>query len=321
MLKGKQLITATKIFAKENRTLSWFHLLSTFAMVILLLGSTLLPTYFIFRIILSVLAGLVVVRLFVIYHDYLHGTLLQKSHLANLLFTIIGMYVLAPKTVWKRTHDYHHKNNSKLYKLSIGSYPVFPKAKFEKCSNKEKFNYLFVRHPLTILFGYFFTFMYGMCINPIISSFFKHIDSFFALIIHFAGQICIVWFWGWETLVFFSIIPHIVSGAIGSYLFYVQHNFPGVTFSSDDEWTYESSAMESSSFLVLGPFMNWVTGNIGYHHIHHLNARIPFYNLPATMAHFKELQTPKTITLKIQDIIACFKLKVWDTEKKEMVSL
>lgn len=321
MLKGKYLIAATKTFAKENRNLSWYYTISTLLITIGLLVATTFPIFFLLRLVLSILAGLVVVRLFVIYHDYLHGAILQKSKLADVLFAIVGIYVLAPKTVWKRTHDYHHKNNCKLYKLCIGSYPVFPKVKFEKCTPKEKLNYLFVRHPLTIAFGYIFTFIYGMCINPLMNGFFKHIDSFIALIIHFTSNVLIFWFLGWETLLYFSIIPHLVSGAIGSYLFYVQHNFPGVYFSSDEEWTYESSALESSSFLVMGPFMNWVTGNIGYHHIHHLNARIPFYNLPAAMRHFKELQTPKTITLKIKDIIACFKLKIWDADKKKMVSV
>lgn len=321
MLKGKHLIIATKSFAKENRVLSWYYTLSTLTALSLTLAITLTPIYFPLRLLASVFAGLITVRMFVIYHDYLHESILQKSKLADILFSTIGIYVLAPKTVWKRTHDYHHKNNSKLYKLCIGSYPVFPKTKFEKCTPREKFNYLFVRHPLTIAFGYIFTFIYGMCINPLMNGFVKHIDSLLALIIHFAAQGCIVWFLGWETLLFFSFIPHLVSGAIGSYLFYVQHNFPGVSFSSDEEWTYESSALESSSFLDMSPFMNWVTGNIGYHHIHHLNARIPFYNLPLAMHHFKELQTPKTITLKIQDIIACFKLKVWDADKKKMISV
>lgn len=321
MLKGKHLIIATKSFAKENRFLSWYYTLSTLTVLLLTLAITLAPIYFPLRLLASVFAGLITVRMFVIYHDYLHESILQKSKLADILFATIGMYVLAPKTVWKRTHDYHHKHNSKFYKLSIGSYPVYTKHKFQNCTRRERFNYLFVRHPLIIVLGYIFTFMYGMCINPVMNGFKKHIDSFFALVFHFLGQFCIVYFLGWETLLVFSVIPSFVSGAIGSYLFYVQHNFPGVHFHADQEWTYESSALESSSHLVMGPFLNWITGNIGYHHIHHLNSKIPFYKLPYVMNHFKELQNPKTISLAFKDIIACFKLKVWDTEKKKMINI
>lgn len=321
MLKGKHLIIATKCFAKENRFLSWYYTVSTFILLLLALACTTAPIFFLFRLLISIFVGLVTVRLFVIYHDYLHESILQKSKVADILFALVGMHVLAPKTVWKRTHDYHHKHNSKFYKLSIGSYPVYTKNKFQNCTKRERFNYLFIRHPLTIIFGYIFTFMYGMCINPLMNGFKKHIDSFFALVFHFLGQFCIVYFLGWETLLFFCVIPNIVSGAIGSYLFYVQHNFPDVHFHADQEWTYESSALESSSHLVMGPFLNWITGNIGYHHIHHLNSKIPFYKLPNVMLHFKELQNPKTITLAFKDIVACFKLKVWDTEKKKMINI
>ena len=75
-----------------------------------------------------------------------------------------------------------------------------------------------------------------------------------------------------------------IAFAMGAYLFYAQHNFPGVTFSENNEWAYEKAAMESSSYMVMSPVMAWLTGNIGYHHIHHLNSKIPFYRLPEVMA-------------------------------------
>ncbi len=236
---------------------------------------------------------------------------MQKQKAANRVMVLSAFNMTAaPKTVWKRTHDYHHKHNSKFFKLSIGSYPVYTTKRFKNASSIEKAKYLFVRHPLTILFGYIFTFMYGMCINPIMCGLRKHLDSFIALIMHFSGQFCILYFLGWQQLLLLSIIPHFISGALGAYLFYVQHNFPGVYFADDEEWTYEASALESSSYLELCPFLNWVIANIGYHHIHHINARIPFYELPGIMKKFKELQSPKKTNLKPKAIIACLKLKL-----------
>jgi omega-6 fatty acid desaturase (delta-12 desaturase) len=321
MLTGKNLILATRQFTYEDRYRSWQNILVAMVLLIITLAITIFPIHFFLRLPFSILSGLLIVRVFVIYHDYLHKAILQKSKLADILFTIIGLYVLAPKTVWKRTHDYHHKHNSKVYKLSIGAYPVFTKEKFEACSKKEKADYLFIRSPFAILFGYVFTFIFGMCINPLIQNFKKHMDSLAALLLHFAIQGLLLYFYNWQDLLLFSLIPHFVASGIGAFLFYIQHNFPEASYSNDEEWTIELAAIESSSFLEMNPLFAWFTGNIGYHHIHHLNARIPFYKLPETMAHFKELQNPKVVKINFKEINACLRLKVWDTTLNKLIPI
>lgn len=321
MLKGKQLILATKPFAKENRAKSWWLTLSTLFILIGLLLGTVYNFHWSLKIGCSILAGLVIVRMFVIYHDHQHKAILDKSPVANFIFTLFGFYVLAPTGIWSASHDYHHKNNSKLFSASIGSYPIFTKHKFESLSKGDQRHYLFIRHPLTILFGYFFTFMYGMCIKSIINRFSKNIDSLVALIVHFAYQVTVFYFLGWQTWVLLCAIPHFISGAIGSYLFYAQHNFPDVTFVGNEDWTYEGAALDSSSFMMMSPFMHWATANIGYHHIHHMNSRIPFYRLPEVMTSIPELQTAKRTSLKPKDIWACLRLKVWDYDRQKMVAV
>jgi omega-6 fatty acid desaturase (delta-12 desaturase) len=102
-------------------------------------------------------------------------------------------------------------------------------------------------------------------------------------------------------------------------MFYAQHNFPDVSFNDAAGWTYEKAAMVSSSFMRTNRIMAWFTGNIGYHHIHHLNARIPFYRLPEVLKKIPELQTPKTTSLNPMEIIRCLRLKVWDVESQRMV--
>ena len=116
-----------------------------------------------------------------------------------------------------------------------------------------------------------------------------------------------------------QVIPHSIACAIGLYMFYAQHNFPGVSFSDAAGWTYEKAAMESSSFMRMNRIMAWFTANIGYHHIHHLNSRIPFYRLPEVLKTIPELQTPRTTSLNPMDIIRCLRLKVWDVESQRMV--
>ncbi len=321
MLKGKQLILATKPFAKENRAKSWWLTLSTLFILIGLLVGTVYNFHWSLKIVCSIMAGLVIVRMFVIYHDHQHKAILDKSPVANFIFTIFGFYVLAPTGIWSASHDYHHKNNSKLFSASIGSYPIFTKHKFDSLGKGDQRHYLFIRHPLTILFGYFFTFMYGMCIKSIINRFSKNIDSLVALIVHFAYQVAVFYFLGWQTWILLCAIPHFISGAMGSYLFYAQHNFPSVTFVGNEDWTYEGAALDSSSFMVMNPFMHWATANIGYHHIHHMNSRIPFYRLPEVMASIPELQTAKRTSLNPKDVWACLRLKVWDYDQQKMVGV
>ena len=113
--------------------------------------------------------------------------------------------------------------------------------------------------------------------------------------------------------------PHFVASAIGCYLFYAQHNFPTVSFTDKAGWTYEKAALTSSSFMRMNGFMAWVTANIGYHHVHHLNARIPFYRLPEVMRALPELQEAKTTSLHPAEIWRCLRLKVWDVAAQRMV--
>ena len=116
-------------------------------------------------------------------------------------------------------------------------------------------------------------------------------------------------------------MPHLIAYAIGSYLFYAQHNFPGVSFNDKAGWTYEKAALESSSFLRTSRIMAWFTANIGYHHVHHLNAKIPFYRLPELVRDMPELRNPRITSLHPLDIFRCLRLKVWDTDLQRMIGL
>ena len=125
---------------------------------------------------------------------------------------------------------------------------------------------------------------------------------------------------GWDHLLLGLVIPMGIASAIGAYLFYAQHNFPEARLLPRSEWTHVEAALQSSSFMRMSPLMHWLTGNIGYHHIHHLNARIPFYRLPEAMNAIEELQSPGTTSLHPRDIWACLRLKLWSDSSHRMVS-
>ena len=164
-------------------------------------------------------------------------------------------------------------------------------------------------------------FVYGMCINPVIKDPRQHWDCLVALVMHVVIGVGLVYFGGWQALVLAQTLPHFLAYAMGTYLFYAQHNFPGVSFSDKAGWTYEKAALESSSYMKTGRLMAWFTANIGYHHVHHLNARIPFYRLPEVVKAVPELQQPKMTSLKPADVFSCLRLKVWDVQSQRMIGL
>lgn len=320
-MTGRELILATKPFAKEIRSKSWLYLLSTLILLLMAIAGTLFLPHPALKLISSVFMALLMLRMFVIYHDHQHHSILYMSVIADVIMSVFGVLILAPTSIWKRSHDYHHNHNSKLFSASIGSYPIATKSKFLSMSKGEQRTYLFVRHPLTVLFGYFTMFIYGMCIMSFTSAPRKHWDSLVALILHGSIIWALQHYIGWQAVLFTVFIPHFISSAIGAYLFYAQHNFPGTTFSCKEDWKYEVAALESSSHMLMNPFMQYMTANIGYHHIHHLNSRIPFYRLPEVYNAIPELQGAKTTSLKAKEVAACFKLKVWDPELDKMTGI
>ena len=111
-----------------------------------------------------------------IYHDHQHEAILSKSRLAGVFMRIFGILALSPTSIWKSSHNHHHNHNSKLRGSQIGSFPIMTKAQFLKSPKGKRILYLFMRHPLTILFGYIFVFLYGMCIYPFLNHPGKHYD-------------------------------------------------------------------------------------------------------------------------------------------------
>ena len=298
---------------------SWFYVISTGLLLAAAISGTLWNFNLAGRIVCSFLSGLLMLRFFVIYHDQQHHAILPRSRLAEMLMRVFGILALTPSSVWRSSHNHHHKNNAKLRGSHIGSFPVMTKEHFLNTSRVKRFNYLFMRHPLTILFGYVFVFFHGMCLYPFYNKPREHYDCLIALVTHLVIAVVITYLFGWLGLMLTLLIPFFTADAIGAYLFYAQHNFPGVSFSDKAGWTYEKAAMESSSFMKTGSIWAWFTANIGYHHIHHLNARIPFYRLPEAVRAIPELMNPRSTSLHPMEIIRCLRLKVWDVDSQQMV--
>jgi omega-6 fatty acid desaturase (delta-12 desaturase) len=319
MRRETELVKSTKPFAREIRWLSWWHLWSTLAALAGLMTVTCLPVSWLLRVPCSVLAGLVLVRLFIIFHDYQHGTILRGSLLADFLMMVYGLFTLNPPRVWNRTHNYHHRNNAQVPGESIGSFPVMTTEMYARASWLNRFHYHLARHPLTILFGFFTVFLYSLCIRAFVANPRQNYDSALSMLA-IAGLIVVLVLFAPLSVLFLAyLLPCMVGGALGAYLFYAQHNFPDVQFQDEAQWDYVFAALKSSSYMTMNPVMHWFTGNIGYHHVHHLNHHIPFYRLPEAMAKLEHLQAPVQTSLWPADVYRCLRLKLWDPEKKRMV--
>lgn len=318
-LSGPRLVRATRRYAVENVGRSRWLLVQTLVVLgVLHAGIFLAPAWA--KPLLSVVAGGVYVRLFIFYHDFLHGAQLTTSWWTRLLMHGVGYLMLTTASVWRQTHDFHHRCNARVIGSGIGSFPVVTRKMWQKMSVKERRLYRALRHPITIFFGYITVFMVGMSIAPFRRDPKTHWQALLALILHVAAIVGVGLWFGWWQAFCTVVLPLWVSMAAGSYLFYVQHNFPDVTYFERRAWRFDQAAVRSSSMFDMPGWAHWLTGNIGYHHIHHLNHRIPFYRLPDAYDGIEALQDPGRTTWRLRDIRACLSLAVWDAERARMIT-
>jgi len=227
---------------------------------------------------------------------------------------------LTPPRSWKASHNYHHGHVGQISEASIGAFPIMTTQMWKDSSRAARFSYRVTRHPLAVLFGYVTIFLLNVTLLPFVKNPARHWDSILALMGH-AAIIAVLWIvGGFETVFFVLLLPMTIASALGSYLFFAQHSFKHMHIFSEKDWSYFRAAMESSSYMRLSKLMQWFTGNIGFHHVHHLNVRIPFYRLPEVMDAIPELQSPITTTLSPRDINDCFRCCLWDEDRQRIVS-
>ncbi len=315
----KELLIASKAFTVEDRARSWSVTFSTFTLVAVLVTATVMLPWWWARLPISVLLGLVLVRAFCLFHDFQHGAILRNSKLARGLFWVFGELILAPASVWRETHNYHHAHTAKLVGSNIGGYPMLTPAMYAQLPPKTRWLYRAARHPLNMIFAVVTVFGIGMSLRPFLRAPKKHWGGLVSLVTVGAIAAACLALGRFDAFVFAWLVPMSVATMAGAYLFYAQHNFPNVHVADRQTWSFSGAALESSSYMKLGPVMNWVTANIGFHHVHHLNAAIPFYRLPEAMQSIPELRNPHTTTLRPADVVACFKLKLWSPEQNTMV--
>jgi acyl-lipid omega-6 desaturase (Delta-12 desaturase) len=267
---------------------------------------------------LSVIAGLLVVRLFIIFHDCGHGSFFRSKRANDFLGFITGMLTFTPYGHWRWQHSVHHATSGDLDRRGEGDIWTLTVQEYLEASPWKKFAYRLARNPLVLFvlapLGIFL--IYQRFPSPAA----KGKDRLSVLWMNLAlaamvGAGC--WLMGWKAYLMIQLPVTLVAGASGIWMFYVQHQYEDTYWEKRDNWDYTTAALEGSSFYKLPKILQWFTGNIGYHHVHHLSSRIPNYNLERCHHSHPMFQQVKPITLLSS--LKCLSLRLWDEQSRKLV--
>ena len=217
---------------------------STLVLLGLLLAGAALAPWLPVRLLFSVIGGLVMVRAFIMYHDFMHGAILRGSLLGRVLMYGVGTLLLTPPRSWRESHNHHHANVGKIapegggvpvVTTDIGAYPMMSLEMWERASNSERFRYRARRHPITIFCAYFTIFMGALCLGSTLSNPRKHWPGALIFLTHVGLLGGLFWAGGLSMMLFAYLIPLWIAAAMGAYLFYAQHSFPGARVYTPEE--------------------------------------------------------------------------------------
>jgi acyl-lipid omega-6 desaturase (Delta-12 desaturase) len=259
------------------------------------------------------------VRTFIVFHDCTHGSFLPSKRANTWLGALLGLIVLAPYRRWRHDHAIHHATAGDLDRRGVGDIVTLTVAEYAARSRRRRFGYRLLRHPL-VMFG--IGPIVAMMIGPRIPSRsqrprLRHsvllTDLALALVI---GGLC--WLIGWKDFLVTWAPSSLLAGATGIWLFYVQHQFEGAYWKQSTDWSYIDAALQGSSYLKLPKPLQFFSGNIGLHHVHHLNAKIPNYNLQR--AHDENPIFHEVPVLTLRDGLRAIRLKLWDESRGTLIT-
>ena len=268
---------------------------------------------------LTVIAAGFLVRIFIIFHDCCHYSFFKSRQHNKILGTITGVLTMFPYSQWGHSHAIHHATSSNLDKRGTGDIWVLTVTEYKEASIWKKIAYRIYRNPF-VMFGVgpIYVFLITNRFNRKNAKKKERMNTYLTnvLIVALAAATC--WLVGWQAFVLIQGPIFFISGSIGIWLFYVQHQFEDSYFEEDEHWDYVKAAVEGSSFYKLPKLLQWLTGNIGFHHVHHLSPRVPNYKLEAVHQHTQPLQNVPTITLATS--LRSLRFRLWDEENKMFVS-
>jgi len=267
---------------------------------------------------LIVLAGGFLVRLFIIHHDCGHGSFFKSSAANHVLGFITGVLTFTPYHHWRWEHALHHATSGDLDRRGTGDVWTLTVQEYLEASRWKKFAYRLARNPVILfLIAPLYLFFIRQRFPNAKADRRERYSVYWtnlAIVLMVAILSSVL---GWREYLLVQLSVTAVAASAGVWLFYVQHQFEGVYWGRGDEWDYATAALQGSSFYKLPKVLQWFSGNIGYHHIHHLSARIPNYHLEKCHKSEPLFQTVKPITLLTS--LKSFSYRLWDEQQKRLV--
>ncbi|QKS72317.1 fatty acid desaturase [Paenalkalicoccus suaedae] len=268
---------------------------------------------------ITILAAFFVVRTFIIFHDCTHGSFFKNKRANKILGTITGVITHFAFEKWKRAHTIHHASSGNLDKRGIGDIWIMTVDEYNNASKLLRMQYRLYRNPLVMFgLGPFHLFLIDNRFNRRGAKKQERWNTHFitgTIAVIYALLIAVI---GWQAFVLVQLPILFVSGAMGIWLFYVQHQFEDSYFENEDEWDFVKAAVDGSSYYELPKIIQWLTGNIGYHHVHHLSPKVPNYNLERTHNETEPLQKVTKVTLKTS--VEAIRFRLYDEANKTFVS-
>jgi omega-6 fatty acid desaturase (delta-12 desaturase) len=268
---------------------------------------------------LTILASLLLLRIFIFFHDCCHNSFFASRRANRILGYIAGILTFTPYDDWRRSHGRHHNTTQDLDRRGVGDIWTLTVEEYLAAPKRKRLAYRVYRNPFA-LFGlipsvYFF--IRQRFPNKVAGKRERHSVVFtdMAILAIIAGASMTI---GLSTYLLIQLPIMAISGAIGVWLFYVQHQFEGVYWARHENWDPIRAAMEGSSYYRLPKVLQWFSGNIGLHHIHHLHPMIPNYHLQGFYDAEPAVQAVEPVTIRRS--FKSLRLNLWDEAGQKMVS-
>ena len=272
-------------------------------------------------LLLTLPAGGLLLRLFLIQHDCGHGSFWPTRSANDWLGRCLGVLTLTPYACWRRSHALHHAGTGNLDARGFGDVDTLTVSEFRNSSRSRQLFYRLYRHPLVLLGlgpAYLFLLRHRLPVGLMRSGrrYWASALGTNAAIAALAISICSLV--SVNTFLIVQLPITLIAASVGVWLFYLQHQFEGTHWATREDWSVRHAALKGSSHLDFPVVLRWLTANIGAHHVHHLASSVPFYRIPAVLRAHPELAA--TNRLSVSKCFTAFRLALWDAEKGRLIS-
>ncbi|MFD2445310.1 fatty acid desaturase [Bacillus sp. CGMCC 1.16607] len=266
-----------------------------------------------------IIAAGFLIRTFIIFHDCTHHSFFKSRRANRIIGTFTGVLTMFPFDQWGHDHSVHHATSGNLDKRGTGDIWTLTVDEYLAAPLKLRIAYRLYRNPIVMFgLGPIYQFLIINRFNRKGAKRKERLNTYLTNILIVAAVTLLCWTIGWQTFLIIQGSIFMISGAAGIWLFYVQHTFEDSYFEEDKDWEYVKAAVEGSSFYKLPKLMQWLTGNIGFHHVHHLSPRVPNYKLEEVHNNTLPLQNVPTITLATS--LRSLRFRLWDEDRKNFIS-